>query len=111
MIKTSGYRVSPTEVEEALYASGLVAEAVAVGVPDDRLGQAIVVIAAPAGDDPEPTEAVLDFCRREMPGYMVPARIIWREALPRNANGKLDRASLSASLVESSRQRLEETGA
>ena len=111
MIKTSGYRVSPTEVEEALYASGLIAEAVAVGVPDDRLGQAIVVIAAPAGDDPEPTEAVLDFCRREMPGYMIPARIVWREALPRNANGKLDRASLSASLVESSRQRLEETGA
>lgn len=100
MIKTSGYRVSPTEVEEALYASGLVAEAVAVGVPDETLGQAIVVIASPAGDAAAPTEAVLNYCRRELPTYMVPARIVWRQSLPRNANGKLDRAALAAGLAE-----------
>src|SRR3546814_840328 len=48
MIKTSGNRVSPTEVEEAAIASGLVAEAVAMGVPDDRLGQAIALVVRPA---------------------------------------------------------------
>lgn len=108
MIKTSGYRVSPTEVEEALYASGLVAEAVAVGVPDETLGQAIVVIAAPAGEASEPTDAVLAYCRRELPGYMVPSRIVWRESLPRNANGKLDRAGLAAGLAEGTRSRVKE---
>lgn len=111
MIKTSGYRVSPTEVEEALYASGLVAEAVAVGVPDDALGQAIAVIAVPAGAEPEPTEAVLGFCRRELPAYMVPGRIVWRRSLPRNANGKLDRAALSAGLAGQTSNRVEETPA
>ena len=111
MIKTSGYRVSPTEIEEALYASGLVSEAVAVGVPDETLGQAIAVIAAPVGDDSQPTEAVLGFCRRELPAYMVPARIVWRQSLPRNANGKLDRAALSAGLAEMLNTSVEETPA
>jgi acyl-coenzyme A synthetase/AMP-(fatty) acid ligase len=47
MMKTSGYRVSPTEVEEILYATKMVGECVAFGVDDDRLGQAIQVIATP----------------------------------------------------------------
>ena len=47
MIKVSGYRVSPLEVEEVVYASGLVAEAVAFGVPHPQLGQAIVLLALP----------------------------------------------------------------
>ena len=51
MIKTSGYRVSPTEVEEEAYATGLVGDAVAVGVPHARLGHGIVLVAsAPARD-------------------------------------------------------------
>ncbi len=49
MIKTSGNRVSPTEVEEAAVASGVVAEAVALGVPDDRLGEAIAAGRARGG--------------------------------------------------------------
>jgi acyl-CoA synthetase (AMP-forming)/AMP-acid ligase II len=48
MMKTSGYRVSPTEVEEILYATKMVGECVAFGVDDDRLGQAIQVIATPS---------------------------------------------------------------
>ena len=45
MIKTSGYRVSPTEVEEVAYDSGLVKDAVALGVTDARMGQRIVLLA------------------------------------------------------------------
>ena len=47
MIKTSGYRVSPTEVEEEAYATGCVCDAVAVGVPHARLGHGIVLVASP----------------------------------------------------------------
>ena len=47
MIKTSGNRVSPTEVEEAAIASGLIHEAVALGVPDPRLGEAIALVVRP----------------------------------------------------------------
>lgn len=90
MIKTSGYRVSPTEVEEAIHASGLVAEVLAVGVAHDTLGQSIHVAAVAAGE-PD-TAALLAFCRAQLPGYMVPAAVHWSpEPLPRNPNGKLDR--------------------
>ena len=95
MIKTSGYRVSPTEVEEIVYASGLIGEAAALGVPHPVLGQAILVVAtAPAGGRLD-SEAVLQQCRERLPAYMVPARILIRErSLPRNPNGKIDRKLL-----------------
>jgi acyl-CoA ligase (AMP-forming) (exosortase A-associated) len=95
MIKTSGYRVSPTEIEEVVYGTGLVVEAVAVGVPHAVLGKAIVVVAVPAETGAIPTEALLEACRQTLPGYMVPSHIDWRESLPRNANGKIDRPTLA----------------
>jgi len=89
MIKTSGYRVSPEEVEEICYASGLVAECAAVGVPDPELGQRIVLVATAA--DGFDTEALVAHCRAELPGFMVPAEVHVVEAMPHNANGKIDR--------------------
>ncbi len=96
MIKTSGYRVSPTEVEEAVYASGLVAEAAALGVSHPTLGQAIVLVVQPAtGKEPD-GDALLSACREALPAFMLPARIDWTEApLPRNPNGKIDRKLLA----------------
>ncbi|MBB3692740.1 acyl-CoA ligase (AMP-forming), exosortase A system-associated [Sphingomonas sp. BK580] len=91
MIKTAGNRVSPQEVEEAVTAGGETSEAVAIGVPDARLGQAILVVARGDGS----TEAGLrERLKRALPGFMQPARYLWRATLPRNANGKLDRAAL-----------------
>jgi acyl-CoA ligase (AMP-forming) (exosortase A-associated) len=98
MIKTSGYRVSPTEVEEVVFASNLVADAAAVGVPHPKLGQAIVLIATAAPDTPADTGALLEACRRELPLFMVPHHIEWRATLPRNPNGKYDRTKLAAEL-------------
>jgi acyl-CoA ligase (AMP-forming) (exosortase A-associated) len=98
MIKTSGYRVSPSEVEEVIFSSGLVADAAAVGVPHPTLGQAIAIVAAPApGKEPD-TAAVLDACKKNLPAFMVPHHIDWRESLPRNPNGKYDRALLAREL-------------
>lgn len=97
MMKTSGYRVSPTEVEEILYATGLVGECVAFGVAHDTLGQAICVIATPPAGNTLDAGALLAECRARMPAYMVPARIDVREGpLPRNPNGKIDRKNLSS---------------
>ena len=72
MIKTSGYRVSPTEVEEVAYDSGLVRDAVALGVDDDRLGQRIVLLATAANGQLDPS-ALIAHMRRKLPLYMVPA--------------------------------------
>ena len=98
MIKTSGYRVSPTEVEEVIYTSGLVGEAVAVGVPHPELGQTILVLATAKGDSKLDSEGVLNHCKQELPGFMVPTSIIERNSLPRNPNGKIDRKLLATEL-------------
>ena len=99
MIKTSGYRVSPTEIEEALYATALLAEIAAFGVEHPVLGQAIVVIAMARDDAPDgPVDIarVKKACQRALPAWMQPAVIELRDAaLPRNPNGKIDRKKLS----------------
>lgn len=101
MMKTSGYRVSPTEVEEILYATGLVGECVAFGVDHDTLGQAIQVIATPPeGAGALDSAALLAACKARMPAYMVPHGIAERAGpLPRNPNGKIDRKTLSTEWV------------
>lgn len=101
MIKVSGYRISPTEVESVLHASGLVSEVAVFGVDDQQLGQAIVAVAVadPAVID---RAALLAECRRRLPAYMVPADIVLRtEALPRNPNGKIDRNLLRQTILRS----------
>ncbi len=102
MMKTSGYRVSPTEVEEVLYATRLVGECVAFGVDHAALGQAIQVIAtAPDGSAALDVDALLAQCRQHMPAYMVPHSIEPAQGpLPRNPNGKIDRKLLATTWVE-----------
>ena len=102
MIKTSGYRTSPTEVEEVLYATRLVGECAAFGVDHPSLGQAIQVIATPPPDATSiDVAALLAECRQRMPAYMVPASVeVLPGPLPRNPNGKIDRKLLSTQWVE-----------
>lgn len=96
MIKSSGNRLSPNEIEDAIMAGGETAEAVAIGIADVRLGQAIHVVARGDGSTEEALRARL---RRDLPAFMQPAVYHWRSELPRNANGKLDRAALRAELT------------
>ncbi|WP_334188578.1 acyl-CoA ligase (AMP-forming), exosortase A system-associated [Noviherbaspirillum sp.] len=97
MIKTSGYRVSPTEVEEVVYATQLVSEAAAIGVAHPALGQAIVVVASARGTTEVDAAALLASCKPHLPAYMLPQRVIpWEGSLPRNPNGKIDRKLLAA---------------
>ena len=100
MIKTSGYRVSPTEVEDVVFNSGLAAEAVAIGVPHPELGQAIVLAVLPADGKELQADQIVEYCRRELPSYMVPAYVEVRDALPRNPNGKIDRLALQSESKE-----------
>jgi acyl-CoA ligase (AMP-forming) (exosortase A-associated) len=102
MMKTSGYRVSPTEVEEILYATQLVGECVAFGVDHPTLGHAIQVIATYAIDaGARGLNDLISECRARMPAYMVPADIeIVAGPLPRNPNGKIDRKLLATEWIE-----------
>jgi len=101
MIKTSGYRVSPTEVEEVVYATGRVGEVAALGIPHSVLGQAIVIVATPPARAALDPDALLADCRQRLPAFMVPAKVIERKAsLPRNPNGKIDRKLLAQEFVD-----------
>ena len=96
MIKVSGNRISPTEIEEAALASGAVRDAAALGVPDERLGQAILLFAVAKGDDAETRLSA--YLTRELPPHMRPQRIVWRDVLPTGPNAKLDRTALQGML-------------
>jgi acyl-CoA ligase (AMP-forming) (exosortase A-associated) len=95
MIKTAGNRVSPTEVEDVAVASGLIYEAVAFGIPDPRLGAAIILIVRGKGGVSDEA-GLAAYLRQNLPNFMQPQTIEWREALPRNPNGKLDRVAIAA---------------
>lgn len=96
MIKSAGNRISPTEVEEAVLAGDEARAAVAVGVPDVRLGQAIVVTLVGSAAREEALRARL---LRTLPNFMQPVRYRWLTELPHNANGKLDRAAIKAAAL------------
>jgi acyl-CoA ligase (AMP-forming) (exosortase A-associated) len=96
MIKVSGNRISPTEIEEAALSSGAVSDAAAFGVKDERLGQAIVLVAVAKGEGAE--QKLQTWFRRELPAHMLPQRIVWKLSLPVGPNGKLDRTALEAEI-------------
>jgi len=90
MIKSAGNRISPQEIEEAALATGHVNEAVALGVPDERLGQAVLLVVRGDGDD----EALRMALKRDLPNFMYPREIRWVETMPLGPNGKVDRERL-----------------
>lgn len=99
MIKSSGYRISPTEIEEVIYSLESVAEAIAIGVPHTLMGQAIAVIVVTQTKQLLDEEAVRAVCKQRLPAFMQPHYLEFRqESLPRNPNGKVDRRLLSYEL-------------
>jgi len=100
MIKSSGYRISPSDVEDVVLEVPGVLEAAAVGLPDETLGQRVTVAVVPAdGLAQEIAERVGVHCRAQLPAYMVPAEIHIVDRLPRNANGKCDVTALREMLA------------
>lgn len=91
IIKSRGEKVSPTEVENAIYRLPSVAEAVVLGIPDPILGQAVAaVVVAKEGEDLGESD-VKRACKEVLETYMVPALVLVVDALPRTARGKLSR--------------------
>lgn len=99
MIKSSGYRVSPTEIEEAAYDTGLVGNAVAVGVEDSRLGQRIGLGVTPVAEAELDVDVLIKLMAGQLPRYMVPKRVVIYDELPRMPNGKFDRGAVRRRLA------------
>lgn len=91
MIKTSGYRVSPTEVESVLLQLPQIDEAAIIPSPSIKLGQAIIALVACSSDNQELAQkSIIKHCQLNLPNYMIPRKVIFLTELPRNANGKVD---------------------
>ena len=99
MIKSAGNRISPQEIEEAALATGLVAEAVALGLPDPRLGQAVHLVVRPAPGVSGVEEELPRILLKELPNFMQPRQIHWRAAMPISPTGKIDRTGLYQELA------------
>jgi acyl-CoA synthetase (AMP-forming)/AMP-acid ligase II len=100
MIKSMGFRLSPTEVEEITYKSGLVSQAVAFGVDDELAGQ--VVELCVAHSEPVDLAALDAHARANMPHYMIPKRVhVWQGEMPRTASGKIDVPAVTKACKES----------
>ena len=82
----------------AAVASGLVAEAVALGVQDERLGHAIHLVVRPTGNSDDPESGLRKALQKELPNFMQPHVIHWRDTLPLNPNGKLDRTAIATEI-------------
>ena len=89
MIKTRGERVSAKEVANALCALEGVSEAIAVGVPDDVIGQAIHVYVVPAPAAELTDNRILKYCSQALESYMRPQCVHLVESLPKSDNGKI----------------------
>jgi acyl-CoA ligase (AMP-forming) (exosortase A-associated) len=98
MIKSAGNRISPQEIEEVALGTGLVAEAVALGLPDERLGQAVHLVVRAAPQVASADEELPRRLMRELPNFMQPKVIHWRSTMPVGPNGKIDRARLLTEL-------------
>jgi len=93
-IKSRGYRIELGEIEAALNAHPALAEAVAVAVPHEEWGTAIVAcVCLRDGEGLSATELKRHLAGR-VPRYMIPARIEFMATLPRTSNGKIDRQAL-----------------
>ncbi len=90
MIKCAGYRISPTEVEEALLRTGHVREAAAIGIPDEWMGQAVLAIVVAPDKRPIDGDALLAECALHLPRHMLPRRVEVVQSLPKTAHGKID---------------------
>jgi acyl-CoA ligase (AMP-forming) (exosortase A-associated) len=99
-IKCSGFRISPTEIEEVLVSTGRIREAAAVGIPDEIMGQAVVAIVAPHDGEQIDVDGLISYCAETMPRYMVPKKIEIVASLPKTAHGKIDYPTLRARLTE-----------
>ncbi|MET0137887.1 MAG: AMP-binding protein, partial [Sphingobium sp.] len=100
MIKSAGNRISPTEIEDAVAAVAGVMEAAALGIADERLGQAIRLYVHIEGDEETVVEALRAALRRDLPNFMQPRDIIPLPGLPRNPNGKIDRVALAQMVTQ-----------
>jgi long-chain acyl-CoA synthetase len=99
IIKSRGEKVSPKEVENALYGIEGVMEAAVVGVPDPLLGQAIKAFVVLKEGYGYSEREIIRQCLARLENFMAPKRVVFVNVLPKTENGKIDKKRLQESDV------------
>jgi fatty-acyl-CoA synthase len=89
MIVSGGENVYPREIEEVLHRHEAVADAAAIGVPDEAWGESIKAVVVLRDGADASAEEIIEFCRRDLAGYKRPRSVDFVDALPRNPTGKI----------------------
>ena len=101
MIVASGYNVYPREVEEVLFEHPGVAEAVAIGVPDEYRDETVKAFVVKRSGATTTEEEIMAFCKERLAAYKAPKAVEFRDDLPKSAVGKL----LRRVLIDEERQK------
>ncbi|MFC7277562.1 acyl-CoA synthetase [Paractinoplanes rhizophilus] len=100
MVISGGENVYPVEVENLLAARDDVVEAAVIGVDDPEFGQRLRAFVVPTGSSDRDPQAIKDFVRANLARYQVPREVVFLDALPRNATGKVVRRELPTGTIE-----------
>lgn len=100
-IKSAGFRISPTEIEDVIYRVAAVRQAAVVGVPDKVLGQILVAFAIPENPNDElNAQDILAKCAIKLPRHMLPKHLYLLNELPMTSSGKVNYQALRKRLAD-----------
>ena len=94
MVIAGGYNIYPREIDEVLYQHPKIADAVAVGIPDEYRGETLKAFVVPKAGETLTEEDVIGFCREKLAAYKSPKMVEFRTELPKSAVGKILRKVL-----------------
>lgn len=95
LLKVSGHRINPQEIEDTIMESGHIVEVAVLGIADDLKGNKLVAVAVPI-ESSCTVEVVIEYCLSKLPKFKVPDGIVFTRALPKKVSGKIDRAACAA---------------
>jgi len=102
MIKSRGYRIEIGEIETVLCNHPEIKNAVVVPIHDELIGNRIAAIIVPLSPGKTEKEEILKYCSKQLPRYMIPEIIEFRDSLPATSSGKVDRKKLNDEMVSRS---------
>ena len=94
VIVSGGKNIYPAEVEEVIYQHPSIVEATVIGVPDEKLGEALKAVVVIRKGEKVTSDEILEFCQQRLPDYARPKLVVFMEKLPRNPAGKVLRKAL-----------------
>ncbi len=100
MIKSRGYRIEISQVETAILNHPLIKDAVVIPIPDELIGNRIIAVVVPLNQNSVNKSEIIKHCSKQLPRYMIPEFIEFRDSLPKTSSGKIDRRKMTETMSE-----------